>query len=196
MGSEQQVKIREGIVDELAHRLTKLQGRIAGIVVNEFTDQFPLGRNRISGNVLVDEIADQLALGSDRITGDRVDEFTDEVTGCNWVTWNIDLMDKAADELLLGGNRLARYLNRVNEIPYKMTKILHLETLSDLRHCHRNRLSGPTLKRACEDFRDGGHLRSPQRWYESGRWTSAIDINGTIWCDMKAYKMQQQCKLL
>lgn len=70
MGLEQQGKIRDGIVDELAHRLTKLQGWIAGITVNEFTDQLPLGRNRISGNVFVNEIADDLALRSNWIAGD------------------------------------------------------------------------------------------------------------------------------
>ena len=49
--------------------------------MNEFTDQLPLRRNRISGDmVFEDEIADQL--GSNRFTGDMVfeDEIADEMT--------------------------------------------------------------------------------------------------------------------
>jgi hypothetical protein len=83
MGLEQQVEIRDGvmqIVDELAHRLTKLQGWIARIGVNEFTDQLPLGRNWISGDMrLVNEIADRL--GSNRVNWmNQVDEIPNEMT--------------------------------------------------------------------------------------------------------------------
>lgn len=119
----------------------------------------------------VNEVTDNL--GSNRLAGylDRVDEFTDEVTGCNWVTRNIHLMDKAADQLTLRSNGIA--WDRVNEITYEMTEILHLETLSDLRHCHCNRLSDGALKKPDAQIQAIG---CPQQGYEQHSSAKQSDV--------------------